>query len=256
MRVVRWLTGFVGAVVILLGMAIYLLGFYPLRDRHPAPEPARGVMAITGAKVYVSPDAPAMARATVVVRDGKIAAVGEGVAVPAGAEVIACDGCVVTAGFWNAHVHFTEAKWMGAEWKDGATLQSQVQDMLTSRGFTTVVDTGSNLRDTVPLRRRIEHGEILGPKIYTAGGALYPPHGIPYYLRDTLPKFLLLLMAQPASPAAAVRDEERNIEDGADILKLFTGSYVEHGTVLPMPVEIAKAAVEAAKAAWADRVRA
>ncbi|RXH58380.1 amidohydrolase family protein [Granulicella sibirica] len=248
MRVVRWLVGFVVAVVVLLGVAVYLLGLYPLRELHPSPMQARGVLAITGANVYVSPDAPVMARATVVVRDGKIAAVGEGVEVPAGAEVIACDGCVVTAGFWNAHVHFTEAKWIGAEWKPKGVLEAQVEDMLTSRGFTTVVDTGSNLRDTVPLRRRIEHGEILGPKIYTAGGALYPPKGIPYYLRGSLPGWMLRLMAQPATPAAAVKDVDRNIADGADILKLFTGSYVERGTVLPMPVEIATAAVEAARA--------
>jgi hypothetical protein len=36
--------------------------------------------------------------------------------------------------------------------------------------------------------------------------------------------------------------ERRNIRDGADLLKLFTGSYVARGIVLPMPVENARAA--------------
>jgi imidazolonepropionase-like amidohydrolase len=34
--------------------------------------------------------------------------------------------------------------------------------------------------------------------------------------------------------------------DGADLLKLFTGSYVEHNQVLPMPLDNARAAVEVA----------
>jgi imidazolonepropionase-like amidohydrolase len=242
MRLIRRLL--MAAVV--LAAVVYGFAFWPLRDQHPASAPTRGVLVITGARIYVSPDAPVIVRGTVVVRDGKIVSVGPQVEVPFGAEVLPCDGCVVTAGFWNAHVHFTERKWNGAEWKRGAELEAQLQDMLTSRGFTTVVDAGSNLRNTIPLRRRIERGEILGPKIYTAGGALYPPKGIPYYLRNTMPRWLLYFMAQPKSPSEAARDEDRNIAEGADLLKLFTGSYVERGTVLPMPVENARAAVEVA----------
>jgi hypothetical protein len=90
------------------------------------------------------------------------------------------------------------------------------------------------------------HGEILGPRIYTAGAAQYPPNGIPYYLRDTLPKWLLWFLPQPATPAEAAKVEEQNIKDGADLLKLFTGSYVERGKILPMPLENAKAAVSVA----------
>jgi imidazolonepropionase-like amidohydrolase len=230
-------------IAILVVAAIYVLGFWPLRDKHPQPLPTHGDLAITNALIYPSPDAPPIEQGTILVHDGKIAAVGRQIVIPADAQVVPCNSCVVTAGFWNNHVHFTERKWSSAEWKPVAQLQAQLQDMLTSRGFTTVVDCGSNLRDTIPLRRRIEHGEILGPKIYTAGSAQYPPNGIPYYLRNTLPKWLLLLMPQPKSPAQAVRVERTNIADGADILKLFTGSYVARGTVLPMPLENAKAAV-------------
>ena len=208
--------------------------------------PTDAGLVITGARIYPAPDAPAIVNGTIVAQGGKITAVGTNVAIPAGAKIIACHGCIVTAGFWNAHVHFTQRKWSGAEWKPAAQLQSQVEDMLTSRGFTTVVDVGSNLRDTVPLRRRIEYGEIAGPKIYTAGSAEYPPNGIPFYLRETLPKWLLLFLPQPKTPAEAARVERRNIADGADVLKLFTGSYVARGTVLPMPVDNARAAVEVA----------
>jgi hypothetical protein len=61
------------------------------------------------------------------------------------------------------HVHFTEPKWNGVEWQGKGKLNGQLRDMLTSRGFTTVVDLGSDPRDTVSLRRRIENGEMNGP---------------------------------------------------------------------------------------------
>jgi imidazolonepropionase-like amidohydrolase len=125
-------------------------------------------------------------------------------------------------------------------------LNRQLTDMLTSRGFTTVVDLGSDLRVTLSLRRRIESGELSGPRIYTAGSAQYPPHGIPFYLRETLPGYVLHFMPQPATPAEAAGIEERNIARGADVLKLFTGSYVERGRILPMPSAIASAAVTVA----------
>ena len=45
-----------------------------------------------------------VSRADVLVRDGRIAAVGEGLPA-AGAETLDCTGLVVTAGFVDAHVH-------------------------------------------------------------------------------------------------------------------------------------------------------
>jgi imidazolonepropionase-like amidohydrolase len=117
--------------------------------------------------------------------------------------------------------------------------------MLTSRGFTTVIDLSSDLRATLSLRRRIETGDLKGPLIYTAGSGMYPPHGIPYYLGD-VPFFVRWSLPQPETPQAAAEIEERNIARGADVLKLFTGSIVSPHEVLPMPRDIATAAVEVA----------
>jgi imidazolonepropionase-like amidohydrolase len=111
-----------------------------------------------------------------------------------------------------------------------------------------VVDVGSDLRETVSLRRRIETGDLLGPHIYTAGSAIYPENGTPFYLRDTLPKYILFLLPEPATPAEVRRVVKRNIWEGSDVLKLFTGSYVERGEVKPMRRDIARAAVEVAHA--------
>jgi imidazolonepropionase-like amidohydrolase len=119
--------------------------------------------------------------------------------------------------------------------------------MLTRSGFTTVVDLASDIRGTSALRRRIQSGEVLGPRIYTAGSGLYPPNGVPYYLSD-LPPQIRALLPQPSTPAEAAVIVEKNIAAGADVLKLFTGSYVSPGHVMPMPLDVARAAVSAAHA--------
>ena len=118
--------------------------------------------------------------------NGRIAAVGSRtrIAIPDGSRVIDCRGLVVVAGFHNSHVHFTEPQWNDAATQPAPALTARLQAMLTSHGFTTVVDTGSLLQNTVALRRRIDAGEVAGPRILTAGLPLYPPDGIPFYLKD------------------------------------------------------------------------
>lgn len=61
-------------------------------------------VAIANAKVYTM-TGPALERATVLIRDGKIAAVGEGIAIPAGVRVIDAAGKVVTPGFLDSFTH-------------------------------------------------------------------------------------------------------------------------------------------------------
>jgi imidazolonepropionase-like amidohydrolase len=242
----RWLFRLFSLVLILFVVAcagIWLIEFYPRHASHPPLKLAKGTLAIEHARIYVSPSAPPIEDGTVLVRDGLIAAVGQQVTVPADATLVPCDHCVVTAGFWNAHVHFTEPKWSMANWKSAAALDPQLADMFLSRGFTTIIDVGSNPADTFSIRRRIEKGELTGPYIYTAGTPLYPPHGVPYYVRDEAPKWMVAMMPQPDTPQDATRIVRRNLASGADLTKLFTGSWIQRGQVLPMPVNIARAAV-------------
>jgi imidazolonepropionase-like amidohydrolase len=109
-----------------------------------------------------------------------------------------------------------------------------------------VVDAGSDPRTTLPLRRRVASGELLGPSIYTAGPGLFPPNGIPYYVRGSVPFWIRWMIPQPATPAAAERSVRKNIAQGADLVKLFTGSYVARGRVKTMPEAIARAACNVA----------
>ncbi|WP_353067049.1 amidohydrolase family protein [Tunturibacter psychrotolerans] len=198
-------------------------------------------LAIVDAKVYPSPEAKAVKHATILIRGGKITAVGEHVVIPHGVATLPCTGCIVVAGFWNTHVHFTEAKWVDAAHQPAEKLAQQLREMLTLSGFTTVVDTASIPDNTVALRRRIESGEVMGPRIYTAGAGLFPPHSLPYYVKD-MPPEVLAQLPQPNTPAEAAAAVQKNIAAGADIVKLFTGSIVAPGNIVPMPLAIATAA--------------
>jgi imidazolonepropionase-like amidohydrolase len=204
-------------------------------------------LTIIGAKIYTSPTDPPIPDGTIVIRSGKIVAVGktDEVVIPTHGETIGFIGRAITAGFQNSHVHFTESKWADADKQPAKKLHGQLNDMLVRYGFTTVVDTGSFLSNTNAIRKRIESGEIAGPRILTAGAPVYPPDGIPYYLHD-LPPEILKLLAQPATPAAAVSVVDDDLAGGADIIKLFTGSWIARGKVKPMPVDVATAAVEEA----------
>jgi imidazolonepropionase-like amidohydrolase len=202
-------------------------------------------LAITHATVYSAPDAPARRDITIVIRRGVIAGVGEHLRIAKGMETISCQDCVVLAGFWNAHVHFMEPKWNGAASQPADKLARQMSEMLTHSGFTTVVDTGSDGENTIALRRRVDSGEVPGPRIFTAGFAIFPAHALPYYLAE-LPPELKAKMAQPDTAADAVTIVDKNRAAGCDLVKLFTGSIVSPNHITPMQVVIARAAVDEA----------
>jgi imidazolonepropionase-like amidohydrolase len=198
-------------------------------------------LALVGGTVYASPTAPPLSDAVVVVSRGAITAIGNrsGVQVPQGARVIDCTGKSLTAGFWNSHVHFTEPVWRGAASAPANGLTRHMQEMLTKWGFTTVWDLGSNPSDMLPLRRRVESGEVLGPRIFSAG-SIFPKGGRPIYLP-----------AEMQLPEAATQDQAAGIARyflGLDLdgIKLFTGSFMGDKPVVNMDAAIAKGAVEAA----------
>jgi imidazolonepropionase-like amidohydrolase len=202
-------------------------------------------LAITRATVYSTPDAPARRDVTVLILHGVIAGVGEHLRIPSDIQTISCQGCVVLAGFWNAHVHFMEPKWADAAHQPADKLARQMSEMLTHSGFTTVVDTGSDGENTTALRRRVESGEVLGPRILTAGIPLYPAHALPYYLAE-LPAEVKARMAQPETAADAATIVDKDRAAGYDIVKLFTGSIVSPNHIVPMQVPIARAAADEA----------
>lgn len=118
----------------------------------------------------------------VVVSGGKIAAVGKGAAVPAGAEVIDLGDATLMPGLLDAHTHLTgEAS---EDWKqdelDGFKKpipQQAIEATVFARrtlaaGFTTVRDLGSSDLIDIGLRNAINDGKVPGPRMLVAVNAI------------------------------------------------------------------------------------
>jgi imidazolonepropionase-like amidohydrolase len=202
-----------------------------------------GDLVLVNARVWPRPDAPIGAPQTIVVRNGIIQQLGDHGGVPPEMPRLDAEGRVVTAGFVNCHVHFTESVWSHARHGAPEELENALDDMLLSRGFSTVLDLSSNPRKTLPLARRIESGELRGPRILTAGSGIRPWNGIPFYVKDTLPWYLRWAMPGPATPLGARLTVASQARGGARLTKLFTGSYVTPTNVKPMLLRNARAAV-------------
>jgi imidazolonepropionase-like amidohydrolase len=198
-------------------------------------------LVIKGAVVYSSPQAKPIINAVVVVKNGKIARVGEygTVTIPKGIPVIDAKGMFLTAGFWNNHVHFTEPKWNGADTAAAARLTSQLNDMTNSRGFTYVFDLAElDFENLKALRNRIDKGEVPGPSIRAVGVPLTPENGSPFYIRPAK-------LPEVGDTATAVGDVIAQIKAGAKGIKLFTGSP-NGKEIVVMNVDVIKAVVKTA----------
>jgi imidazolonepropionase-like amidohydrolase len=175
----------------------------------------------------------------ILVENGKITAVGPGLAIPPGATVVDLSKKTVMPGLFDVHTHLC----LNLKTQGGNGLQallssllaataiettayralegaSNARDMLRS-GFTTVRDVGNagNYADTA-LRRAIEDGLVPGPTVVNAGriiaayGGQY--HGIPPERADiTIPEYLYA--DTPDEMRKAVRE---NIAFGAKVIKI------------------------------------
>jgi len=200
-------------------------------------------LVLAGGTVYSSPDAAPLADAVVIATDGVITAIGSrsDVRIPNDARVIDCTGKTVVAGFWNSHVHFTQAAWKNAGTTPAAALEASMREMLTKWGFTTVWDLGSDPDDSLPLRGRINAGEVAGPNILLAGN-MYPKGGHPIYVPAEVQ------VPEVATPDEAAKRARDFLAMGHNGIKLFTGAFMGDKPVVNMDSAVAKAAVDVAHA--------
>jgi imidazolonepropionase-like amidohydrolase len=130
-----------------------------------------GTIALTGARVIDGTGATPLAQATIIVTNGRIAAVGAPVAVriPAGATRIDMSGKTIMPGMINAHAHLNV----------DSEIKAPVRDQLLQRlltyaefGVTTAVSLGSTPADELEgLRLRDEQarGTLDRARLYTGG---------------------------------------------------------------------------------------
>ena len=202
-------------------------------------------LALTGAKIYPSPTDPPIENGSIVMRGGLILSVGPSsmIKIPYSATVIDCKGLVVTAGFWNSHVHILTPALLHVQESSEEELDQQLDTMFNRWGFTTVFDIASVLDNTLALRRRIESGELRGPRIFTVGEPIWTIE--PVYVRDFLRQNHIHI-ENTDTPEKAIALVREHAAKGGDGIKLFTGSDQGPGGVALLPLATAKAAVDEA----------
>lgn len=136
---------------------------------------------------------PAIDDAVLVVDGGKVIGVFEGRApdglVPDGAQVLDYPGCTIVPGLIDAHVHLNLPG-------DGTLLEDAIREpdgvlvassafaanRALTAGVTTVRDTGGRGSNTFELRRSIELGHGMGPRVLACGQPITITGGHTWYL--------------------------------------------------------------------------
>ncbi len=150
----------------------------------PQPPEGKGVVVLKAARLIDGTGAPPISNAVVVVTDNKITAVGDArsVRVPAGAKVIDLGDVTLLPGFIDAHTHLV-GRVLGDPEGDTSVVRDydsfaaiisvmHARDTLMA-GFTSVRNVGSSGRfDDMALRKAINEGWIIGPRMETAGHAI------------------------------------------------------------------------------------
>ena len=138
------------------------------------PGPGR-VIAFTGARVIDGTDKAPIANATILVRDGRVAAVGPAasVTVPAGAERVSLAGKTVIPGLVNAHGHVGNT--IGLE-QGHYSADNVLKDLRTyaAYGVTTVYSLGDDQAPGFKARDSQSVATLDRARVFVAGPVLAP----------------------------------------------------------------------------------
>lgn len=108
-----------------------------------------------------------IARGSVVIEDGRIVSVASGNAVAGGKPTLDAGGRTLVPGYIDAHRHIINGD--TEQWFREQSVQ-RMQEFLDA-GFTTLMSGGGPMPGIIELKRRIDSGELKGPRVVTSGRA-------------------------------------------------------------------------------------
>ena len=161
---------------------------------------------------------------SIVVNDGRIVSVSAGDPEARGVLEIDAQGMTVMPGMIETHVHLVVPRTLGnqealAEWIE-QELPGDLNGYLES-GFTTVLSNGDHPSSILAVKRRIEIGELRGPRLLVSGPVFTGPGGHP---ATTVcgggPSFCRASLAVEVDDAQVARARVRELaEAGVDAIK-------------------------------------
>ncbi|HCE04263.1 MAG TPA: hypothetical protein DEQ98_13600 [Acidobacteria bacterium] len=160
---------------VLLGLTAVAVGCGG--EPEPAPiEMTPGLQAFVGARIIDGTGAAAVENGVLVVRDGRIEAVGasDSVNVPADAEQIDVSGRTLMPGMVNAHGHVNNIQGLTAVDYSEAQVESQL-GLYARYGVTTVFSLGGDGPESMTVRDRQDSADLEQARIYVAGDIVTGP---------------------------------------------------------------------------------
>ena len=196
--------------------------------------------------------------ALVVVKGDRIESVGSGGSqVPAEAQVIDMSAYTGLPGIIDAHTHITY-------WRDTnshANPNEEIGKMLPQElvflaqenarkcieiGVTTARDLAARNYSDIAMRKLINRGVMVGPRLFVAGPAMFGGGAVPRY-GEVYP-WVIPSQGEASGVPEVIRLVRQEIEAGADLIKMFagTGGFNDVETYQIFTLEEMQAAVQAA----------
>ncbi|MDX1447862.1 MAG: amidohydrolase family protein [Acidimicrobiia bacterium] len=205
--------------------------------------------AFTGVALFDGTEAPVLPEATVVVRAGRIEAIGrQGDGVPDDATVIDGSGCTLMPGLVEAHSHITMIEYLdrfphpvhGAEPLYEAVRGYFLADNLQRAmrmGVTTIRDVGAYGDVLLEARQAMRYGAFGGPRILTCGRIVSAtaPGG----------RFFPGMYREADGPDDMRRAVREQIRRGADFVKIMSTGARSVEMEDPHPSQVTMAEMEA-----------
>ncbi len=258
------------AALILAAVVLALVaGWWSGALRAQSP-PATGTIVLRAARMFDATSGRLRSDALVVVREGRIAAVGAGASIPADAQVIDLGDATLLPGFIDVHSHLTlepDADYYRRAFNElmrgpaEQALYAAVNARNTlNGGFTTVRHVGARYSIDIGLRNAINAGLIPGPRMLTSANPITATGGScdapPFPAERVAPKNVREGVCNGADQCReAVRNQ---IRAGADLIKVCaSGGVLSYDPVdVPQFTQAELEAIISEAHAWGRRVAA
>ncbi|MGH9768432.1 MAG: amidohydrolase family protein, partial [Blastocatellia bacterium] len=205
----RYATACFALLLMLAGVA--LLVCYVPPPAYSQQASSAGPLALTRVTVIDATGAPARPKMTVVIADGRIAAIGEDgkTLAPKGARVIDASGKYLIPGLWDMHVHLAKAG-------------ENTLPLFIANGVTSVRDMGGDAALVLKWRDEIAAGKRLGPRIKAAGPIFESASNVARMKREGTVEPVDRFRVGVAGPEEAAGAVERVAKLGVDFIKIRT----------------------------------